>query len=552
MTASEALTSLLSSLPPLPVASGDSSLLSARRVSIPPSACKVEEISDDELTEATGSNTQRHGSGHDRQSSSSSSKCGRPHSAGEFSQASQSTASTSLSLVSETSPTPPNLPARNDPITLQLATALQSPAPPPPQPAAAATSLTVVLDPHLLHLLYLYSNRSLSPFSDQSIWSCFLSHLQQPDPNHPGHLVALCDKQYQRSSRRSFKNHVWKCLCRHFPAIAKFTYPEFRRLCATDRTVMSGFHAVTLFPRPQKKRRSTAELNDGERWLCPHGCGQEYRNTSSTSIGRHMRKECRLKDKNEEEKEVERRTLKQHEKEAAAYRALKAASDPADDADMASSSPARDASGGMAGEVEAAIHRKRVRLSSTEPISASSTVPILPTAAVLSASASAMLLPGVQAFSSAVSSSSDGHQMPLIAARAVPSVGVNVWTAGGATHQHEERAVEGTGGGSALRVMSTAEIAQLEAQLMETMHTQIIVDRLLADRLLVDMTARAAAAMSENNTVVLGEALVARDSGGAAAVADGTNQWRRSSGGAINTTSASQRGIGSVVGSHGC
>ena len=555
LSASEALTSLLASLPSLPLVSSDAPPLAARRASVESmAACKVEEISDDDMGEAAAL-TRQHSKAGGRQESSSSLRS-RPQSSGAYSLASQSTASSSHSFISALSPTPPNLPARSGPLTLQLATTLQplpsppshagAPLPPAPAQPAAPTTLTAILDPHLLHLLYLYSSRSLSPFNDHSIWSCFLSHLQQPDPNQPTHRLPLCDKQYQRSSRRSFKNHVWKCLCRHFPAIGQFTYSEFRRVCATDRTVMAGFHAVTLFPRPQKKRRSTAELNDGERWLCPHGCGQEYRNTSSTSIGRHLRKECRLKDMSEEEKQEERRTLKQHEKDVAAYQALRAVSNVAE----VHTQP----SGAMRLEpvdtpdVQQIAQNKRVRLSSTQPIATTISAPLLrlssmpPTTASVSAPATTAvtLLPPVPTFSpSSTILPMDVHQLPMIAA-ILPKANVETAVSDPLQYQQQQQQQQrsvsvGDGvSGRGERVMSTAEIAMLEAQLMDTMHTQLVIDRLLAD-----MTARAAVAAASNNIGSGGGPIPPTNTAGDAIMPDGMSDWRRGSGSAVNVSEMS-------------
>ena len=168
----------------------------------------------------------------------------------------------------------------------------------PPVSAAAvavsAEAVTVLLDPQLRQLLSLYASKALSAFDSQSVWSCFLCHLQQRDPE-TGRASPLCSQQYQKTSRRSFKSHLWKCLCRHFPPLSSFSYAAFRRLCSLDAGVMSGFRAVMLFPRLQRKRRSTGELEDNERWSCPNGCGQLYRNTSCTSILRHLSTDCSLR-----------------------------------------------------------------------------------------------------------------------------------------------------------------------------------------------------------------------------------------------------------------
>ena len=513
-------------------------------------SCKMEDVNDDN-DEALHASTvlarqQQHLHG-DRLSSSNSLR-----SSGGFSQASQSTASSSChSFVAAHSPTPPHLPARSGPLTLQLATALHGtadsapfvslPAPPAPQPAAA-TTLTAILDPHLLHLLYLYSSRALSPFDEQSIWSCFLSHLQQPDPNQPGRLLPLCDKQYQRSSRRSFKNHVWKCLCRHFPTVASFTYSEFRHLCATDRTVMAGFHAVTLFPRPQKKRRSTAELSDGERWLCPHGCGQEYRNTSSTSIGRHLRKECRLKDMSEEEKREERATLEQHEREKEAYRALQAVSDVAAEADAELETAARLEPIVPLDTEMAQIKRMRLSDASVEAMASASSAPMLAMSlsAPSSTNASAMaatttaLLPTVPTFSpSSTMPHLSTQQLPVVHAL---NTAASFQAARAYAEQQQQRqqqqevsAVDGTAR-EGVRVMSTAEIAQLEAQLMDTMQTQLVVDRLLAG-----MTQRAALTAANNRNASGGGPLPHVNSAGEPVISDAVQHWRL--GGGSGTTS---------------
>ena len=190
---------------------------------------------------------------------------------------------------------------------------------PSPTLAIPSPSLALQLDPHLRHLLSLYAKKELSPFDANSVWSCCLSHLaHQGSPRSQG--VPLCDQRYQKSSRRSFKNHLWKCLNAHFPFFSSFTYPMFRRLCSEDAALMAGFHAIMLFPRPQRKRRSTGELNENEKWSCPHGCGQKYRNTSSTSIGRHLAKECRLRNATREEKEEETRAQRRREVEITAFR----------------------------------------------------------------------------------------------------------------------------------------------------------------------------------------------------------------------------------------
>ena len=94
--------------------------------------------------------------------------------------------------------------------------------------------------------------RSLSPFNDQAPSgpaSC--AHLQQPDPNWrpwPADCRCVTSSTSAVAGARS-RTMCGSACAATFPSIAKYTYSEFRRLCATDRTVMAGFHAVTLFPR---------------------------------------------------------------------------------------------------------------------------------------------------------------------------------------------------------------------------------------------------------------------------------------------------------------
>ena len=100
-----------------------------------------------------------------------------------------------------------------------------------------------------------------------------------------------CGKQYEKSSSRSIRRHMVSCFRSHWPGAKELSDSEMQELMSAQQE--SG-HLVTGLRRWKMRQssRSTLELSDGEKWLCPQGCGQVYRVSSTLSIKNHTSR-CR-------------------------------------------------------------------------------------------------------------------------------------------------------------------------------------------------------------------------------------------------------------------
>jgi hypothetical protein len=77
------------------------------------------------------------------------------------------------------------------------------------------------------------------------------------------------------------------CFRNHWPGGSTLSDSELQALMSTQQ---GNGHLVTGLRRWKMRQssRSTLELSIGEKWICPQGCGQVYRVSSTRSIQKHM------------------------------------------------------------------------------------------------------------------------------------------------------------------------------------------------------------------------------------------------------------------------
>jgi hypothetical protein len=109
--------------------------------------------------------------------------------------------------------------------------------------------------------------------ADNTLWQCSLG----------------CGKRYEKSSGRSIRHHMTSCFRSHWPGAKEMSDNELQELMSAKQ---EGGQLVTGFRRWRKRQcsRSTLELSNVEKWICPRGCRQIYRITSSRSIHKHTTK----------------------------------------------------------------------------------------------------------------------------------------------------------------------------------------------------------------------------------------------------------------------